>query len=72
MSSSYYFFLRITNSWFLTLFSPRGDNSRLIMLLVPLKPLRLMSAEEEMMPWILKKVVALLRRLLLPSLRIKV
>jgi hypothetical protein len=42
------------------------------MLLVTLKPLRLMSAEEEMMPWILKKVVALLRRLLLPSLRIKV
>jgi hypothetical protein len=72
MSSSYYFFLRTTNSWFLTLLSPKGENSRLILLLVTLKPPRLMSAREEMMPWILKKVVALLRRLLLPSLRIKV
>jgi hypothetical protein len=45
-----FFFLRITNSWFLTLLSPREDNSRLILLLVTLKPLRLMSAGEEMMP----------------------
>jgi uncharacterized membrane protein YdjX (TVP38/TMEM64 family) len=44
------FVLRITNSWFLTLLSPRGDNSRLILLLVTLMPPRLMSAGEEMMP----------------------
>jgi hypothetical protein len=65
-------FFRITNFWFLTLLSPREDNSRLILLLVTLKPSRLRSARKEMMPWILKKIVALLHHLLLPSLEIKV
>jgi hypothetical protein len=49
VSCFFSFFLRITDSWFLTLLSPRGDNSKLILLLVTLKPLRLMSAREEMM-----------------------
>jgi hypothetical protein len=43
-------FFRIINFWFLAPFYQREDNSRLILLLVTLKPPRLMRAKKEMMP----------------------
>jgi hypothetical protein len=39
---------RTTNLWFLALIFPRKDQSRLILLLLVLKPLRLMKIRTEM------------------------
>jgi hypothetical protein len=60
---------RATNFWSLVLLFQRKGQFRLILLL---KPLRLMKARREMMPKFLKRIVALLRRLPLVTLKRKV
>jgi hypothetical protein len=65
-------FCRITNFWFLILLFQRKGQFRLILLLLLLKPPRLTKARTEMMPKILERIAALLRRLPLPTLKKKV
>jgi hypothetical protein len=65
-------FCRIINFWFLALLFQRKGQFRLILLLLLLKPPRLMKARTEMMPKILERIVALLRRLPPPTLKRKV
>jgi hypothetical protein len=56
-------FCRTTNFWFLALIYPRKDQSRLILLLLVLKPLRLASTRTEMKPKDLWRREALLHHL---------
>jgi hypothetical protein len=65
-------FCRIINIWFLVLIFPRKGQFTLIMILLFLKPPRLTKARTEMMPKILERIAALLRRLPPPSLTRKV
>jgi hypothetical protein len=57
------FFCRTIKFWFFSLIFPRKGQSRLILLLPVLKPLRLTKARTEMMLKNLKKRVTQLRRL---------
>jgi hypothetical protein len=65
-------FCRIINFWFVVLLFQRKGQFRLILLLLLLKPPRLTKARTEMMPKILERIAALLRRLPLPTLKRKV
>jgi hypothetical protein len=56
-------FCRIINFWFLILIFLRKGQFRLILILLFLKPPRLTKAKTEMMPKILERIAALLRRL---------
>jgi hypothetical protein len=62
---------RTTSFWFLALIYPRKDQSRLILLLLVLKPPRLMRTRTEMKPKDLWRKAALLHRLPLLTLKIK-
>jgi hypothetical protein len=68
ISSLRMFFCRIIKLWFLVLIFPRRGQSRLILLLLVLKPPRLMKARTEMMPKNLEKRVTQLRCLPLLTL----
>jgi hypothetical protein len=63
---------RTTSFWFLALIYPRKDRSKLILLLLVLKPPRLANTRTEMKPKDLWRRAVLLRRLPLPSLKIEV
>jgi hypothetical protein len=63
---------RITNLWFLALIFPRKDQSRLILLLLVLKPPRLMKIRMEMKPKDLWRRATLLRCLPLLSPKIEI
>jgi hypothetical protein len=65
-------FCRIIKFWFLVLIFPRKGQSRLILLLLVLKPPRLTKARTEMMPKNLEKRAALLRRLPLLSPKMEI
>jgi hypothetical protein len=65
-------YCRIINFWFSVLLFQRKGQFRLILLLLLLKPPRLTKARTEMMPKILERIVALLHRLPLPTLKSKV
>jgi hypothetical protein len=58
---------RTTSFWFLDLIYLREDQSRLILLLLVLKPPRLANTRTEMKPKDLWRRAALLRRLHLPT-----
>jgi hypothetical protein len=57
------FFCRTIKFWFLALIFPRKGKSRLILLLLVLKPPRLTKSRTEMMPKNLEKRATQLRRL---------
>jgi hypothetical protein len=63
---------RATNFWFLILLFQRKGQFRLILLLLLLKPSRMTKAKTEMMLKFLERIAALLRRLLLLTLKRKV
>jgi hypothetical protein len=65
-------FCRIIKFWFLVLIFPRKGQSRLILLLLVLKPPRLTKARTEMMPKNLEKRAALLRCLPLLSPKMEI
>jgi hypothetical protein len=65
-------FCRIIKFWFLVLIFPRKGQSRLILLLLVLKPPRLIKARTEMMPKNLKKRVPLLHCLPLLSPKMEI
>jgi hypothetical protein len=64
-------FCRTIKFWFLVLIFPRKGQSRLILLLLVLKPPRLTRARMEMMPKNLEKRATRLRRLPLLTLKTK-
>jgi hypothetical protein len=65
-------FCRTIKFWFLVLIFPRKGQSRLILLLLVLKPPRLTKARMEMKPKDLWRRATLLHRLLLPSPKMEI
>jgi hypothetical protein len=66
------FFCRTIKFWFLVLIFPRKGQSRLILLLLVLKPPRVTKTRKEMMPKHLEKRATQLRRLPLLTLKIEI